>query len=385
MSLYKEIEIKMQNQLYGNIHLLTLLHPTSRKFKNVFQPVMFAKNNKEAFHHVMHYLLTILMGAQEFKREIPSWPIFDKQRDSEFRCEVIRYLNKLNDIYPDANIPTVIASHLICPGGYKFTSLMLKLSQLVLSEELQRDDRFSGDVFHRIKPNKSSKVTQNTLQQIVSVNRETIQQMRQMRATFEEKLLADKGCAQHIFDEMTKAGKTLECLRNKSRLEEVDGNDVISKAHGLQMKFEPIKSTLEKFQQLVECIESLYQRHTLSFAREHETVPKSGELVGPDEELNLLDYLRRFDQIMSELCLEIDCPTYATLQTHLESYTKLVGELGKMPKLLEDIFAKYKRFQENLADEKRLANEHVGKNICSEVVVCDSSVLAVPLKEFSDL
>ena len=54
------------------------------------------------------------------KQKVPTWPLYDVRSENEFRNEVMKYVNELNTIHEDANIPNIATSHLITPGGFKF-------------------------------------------------------------------------------------------------------------------------------------------------------------------------------------------------------------------------------------------------------------------------
>lgn len=139
MKARREEETKIHAQLHANIHALTLLYPPDDEFKRVFQKDMFSKNNKAAFQQIVYYLLHLL-EPETIKVKVPSWPIYTPKQEAQFRTEIMKYINELHVLYEYGNVPTIMASHLISPGGYRFAKFVLKLTQLVMSVVLQRLD-----------------------------------------------------------------------------------------------------------------------------------------------------------------------------------------------------------------------------------------------------
>ncbi|XP_050301626.1 HAUS augmin-like complex subunit 6 [Anthonomus grandis grandis] len=136
--LYKETESQIHEALYDNLSLLSAFYPMTEKFSLVFRRDMFVKNNKAAFHEVIYYLLQILdpVKAGEI---FSSWPLIDLKEEPKFRNDLLAYVNTLNTVYPNTDIPKCQASSLISPGGFNFAFFMLKISQLVIFEHLRQN------------------------------------------------------------------------------------------------------------------------------------------------------------------------------------------------------------------------------------------------------
>lgn len=130
-------ENKIHECLYNNLYLLSQTYPTSADFNRIFKPDMFVKSNKAAFHEVVYYLFSILT-TEESKEKITTWPPYDIQREKKFRTEVLSYVNELNSMFDYADIPHIMHSSLISPGGFKFTKFMLKLSEFVVFHHLKK-------------------------------------------------------------------------------------------------------------------------------------------------------------------------------------------------------------------------------------------------------
>lgn len=135
----KETEAKIHEQLYDNLYLLSHFYPISNDFSRVFKKDMFVKSNKAAFFEVIHYLFKIL-DTEGTKKKLVSWPPYDIKTENKFRSEVLNYINELNKSYDSVTIPHIMASHLISPGGRKFTKFMLKISQLVVFEHVKKQN-----------------------------------------------------------------------------------------------------------------------------------------------------------------------------------------------------------------------------------------------------
>ncbi|CAG9838887.1 unnamed protein product [Diabrotica balteata] len=137
---FRYIEAKVHEELYNNLYLLSQVYETNSEFNRVFKKDMFVKNNKAAFYEVVYYLLDTL-NRELTKEKLKSWRPYDIKGENKFRSELLKYINELNIHYTHANIPPIMSSHLISPGGFKFTKFMLKLSQLVIFEYLQNNSR----------------------------------------------------------------------------------------------------------------------------------------------------------------------------------------------------------------------------------------------------
>lgn len=190
----KEEEKKYQNALYKNLYVLTLEYPPSNDFKKIFKTNMFEKPNKEAFHQVVYYLLYIL-SPKDVKVKLPSWPILDKGMEVKFRDEVLHYLNNINSTYENADIPPIMKSHLIAPGGYNFTLMMFRLSQLVFYQHLVKNHDQPDLLLQRIKLSKNDGITLKRIDELVA---------RINVIETENSKIQDEFC------------RFLECIRNKA-------------------------------------------------------------------------------------------------------------------------------------------------------------------------
>lgn len=134
----RKLEIELNEHLYNQIFLLTLEHKTTKDFNVHFKRNMFAKNNKAACHHVLHFLLNVL-DPVAFKQKI-CWPLLYVKMEPQFLSDVIKYVNELADLHEDSGLPNLAKSHLQSAGGYKFLRFMNSLTQFVFYEVLKRSD-----------------------------------------------------------------------------------------------------------------------------------------------------------------------------------------------------------------------------------------------------
>lgn len=155
----------MHTQVYLNIYSLTLCYPSTEDFKRVFARDMFIKNNKTAFHQVIYYLLSIL-DPETIKVKIQSWPIYTPKREAQFRREVITYVKELIAFYEYPDMPLLMASHLISPGGYRFTLFILKLSQMVITVQLRKHFETNIYLLFPISCNKDSSITKRRIDKL---------------------------------------------------------------------------------------------------------------------------------------------------------------------------------------------------------------------------
>ena len=106
-----------------------------------------------------------------------------------FRNKVIAFINNVNAEYPQANIPNLMASHLMSPGDYKFANFILKLSKLVMYEHLRKSEGVKV-MLGPVRPHKNSSVTnivtRNVKARTLLVEREVEKIMSGFHATCEK-------------------------------------------------------------------------------------------------------------------------------------------------------------------------------------------------------
>lgn len=134
----KDIEARLHEALFSNVQILTYKFKPSEDFMKVFKPDMFKKSNVAAFQHVTHYLLSTF-NPELTSKMVPTWPIFEKRQEASFRKEIITLIDEINHLYPHADLPKLMYSHYVLPGGLKIVNLLFSLSQLVLYEVLKRN------------------------------------------------------------------------------------------------------------------------------------------------------------------------------------------------------------------------------------------------------
>lgn len=100
---------------------------------------MFEKPNTAGFIHVSHYLLTIY-DAERFKKFI-EWPIVCKKSESKYRSDVKDFIAIIASEHPQVGFPQNLAASLLHTGGYKFITVMWKLSQVTLYVYLKREGK----------------------------------------------------------------------------------------------------------------------------------------------------------------------------------------------------------------------------------------------------
>lgn len=176
----KDTEARIHEALFSNIQLLTYKFKPSDVFQKVFRPDMFKKSNVAAFQQVSYYLLNAL-NPELTRKMITAWPIFEKVQEASFRKEVIILIDEINNLYFHADLPKLMHSHYVIPGGLKIATLIFSLSQLVLYEELKR----SGCEMSLMpsKANDDPKVTDLTIK---TIQRTTKSDMDKVEKIIEE-------------------------------------------------------------------------------------------------------------------------------------------------------------------------------------------------------
>lgn len=71
----------LSNELHENLRCLNIVRPPPHNAKQFFEKDVFVKPNKNAFHHIIHYLLKII-DPNEFRKKF-FWPV--GTGEAEFR------------------------------------------------------------------------------------------------------------------------------------------------------------------------------------------------------------------------------------------------------------------------------------------------------------
>ncbi|XP_033634752.1 uncharacterized protein LOC117296020 isoform X2 [Asterias rubens] len=123
-----------------------------RRHKIPFNRDMFALPNKKAFEVVMHFLFDRLNPAMAHEKFRDCWPIFDKKQEQAFRKAVSNQLSEISAEDPVANLPRIVPSLFMSPGGDRFYFLLLHFSQYVLYKVIrQENSKRERDMLQRPK------------------------------------------------------------------------------------------------------------------------------------------------------------------------------------------------------------------------------------------
>ncbi|XP_003703793.1 uncharacterized protein LOC100881427 isoform X2 [Megachile rotundata] len=126
---------------HRNVLLLSQIIQPSDEFRKHFREGMFDKPNTIGFLHISHYLLTIY-DSERFKKLI-EWPVICKKTEVKYRNNVKDYLTTISLENPDIGFPNILMSHLIHAGGNKFTTIMWKLSEVVVRKYITRETDYN--------------------------------------------------------------------------------------------------------------------------------------------------------------------------------------------------------------------------------------------------
>ncbi|XP_022109973.1 uncharacterized protein LOC110989705 [Acanthaster planci] len=105
-----------------------------------FNRDMFALPNKKAFEVVMHFLFERLNPPMAHDKFRDCWPICDKKHEQAFRKTISNQLSEIAAEDPLANLPRIVPSLFMSPGGDRFYSLLLHFSQYVLMKVLKQEN-----------------------------------------------------------------------------------------------------------------------------------------------------------------------------------------------------------------------------------------------------
>ncbi|XP_063903516.1 augmin complex subunit dgt6 [Zophobas morio] len=336
----KQLEHKLHDNLYTNIKLLTHFYPTTKSFDEVFKKNMFVKSNKAAFQHVVYYLFTIL--SPELTKEKITWPLYDVKLESAFRTEVIAFINHINAEYPHANIPNLMASHLMSPGGYKFAKFMLKLSKLVMYEHLRKNEGVE-EMLGPVRPHKNSSVTnivtRNVKARTLLVEKEVEKIMDGFHATC-EKAARD---AEDLVKEQDKVEAELRTVSKRlkeKKKQMVDRSMVEGLVTSVEINDE--MAALERMKKLSEkCAELLVflssDKPVLEFKKDDLMMLDSVNKTTSDE-ISLHHLFNSLNVTVANKSL--DMPIFS------------VKELDDMDKLIDDLSEKYLQFNHKISTTK---------------------------------
>ncbi|XP_070543417.1 HAUS augmin-like complex subunit 6 [Ptychodera flava] len=117
------------------------------KYRVQFTSDMFKVPNKKAFEVVMHFLfkkLDPVMAKEQFR---DCWPVTDKKQEQLFRKNVNNWLTHIAAEKAEANLPRIVPSMFLSPGGDKFYNLMLHFSTYVCKKAIIEEHGVKGREF----------------------------------------------------------------------------------------------------------------------------------------------------------------------------------------------------------------------------------------------
>lgn len=373
----REQELKIHEQLYSNIQLLTLVYPQSEECKRVFVKDMFVKNNKAAFQQIVYYLLNIL-DPEATKTKIP-WPLLDSKREAQFRNFVIKRINELNSHFDFANIPLLMTSHLISPGGYRFAKFILKLSQLVMSVHLQKDSDVNLTFLFPIRPNKNESTTKACIERL---NRRT----KQINA---ETLSMDNECDAYVAMIREESGKILNDKKVvKEKLNILRNNRILCSSFDTESYYVEMSHLnesltyssfiLQKCLKLKELMSFLFSDEiVLRFNKDTANIPEAVlSTVTVGSSINLLSYFEALDRFLAMVRLRRPNLSTFYVDTNLTICSKTNMWLLMICKAYEELTEKCLRLS--------AAIETNARNLRSKPsFICnfDDEVLALPLAD----
>lgn len=300
---------KLQDSLYNLIRTLTLCYPPNDEFNQVFTRDMFLKNNKKAFQRVVYYLLEVL-DPVALEEKVPTWPLYEPRDEVQFRKEVMQYINELNTTYKNANIPTLMTSQLISPGGIKFIKFMLKLAQFVAVELF----KFEEETSFVVATNDNNNVVTN---KTVVVNRKIGEMIREhddhiAKAQNEAKMITE------MLQELEKRSEELKELIENTKISFITEEN-------FERRFEEINAKSDKFKAIIsKCNEIEVTSHQFSC----DEAILSHEIGSARKNLNLLELFNDLEKILKSLPLKLPHISNSYLKSHLDVCKVLNEEMN---------------------------------------------------------
>lgn len=374
---HKEIEQKVHENLYNNLALLTAFYPTNKEFDAVFRKDMFVKNNKGAFFEVIYYLLNIL-NPDLTKHKLLSWPPYDIKKEAKFRTELLSYINELNQIYENADIPACQASSLISPGGFRFAKFMFKVSQLVLYEHLKKAGQLPQ--LYRLKPHKNySLLTKAQLKHLKEETKLIERETNELLKSFSQHQVDVKGKAEDITNDLTKVNKAIH-IAKKELLETKTEFNLKFPTEPTPMNLEEKQVTVDAHIQKIFELDKLFQYSekllnkisgknlTLEHDEENFKMPSEvSHIITNKKVLNLEEYIRALRVLLERRALELRSPTSSSIRRSVVTLNALSSKYQLVLKQLELDHDRINNMLDRLEDRFK------------DVVKHDDTALAVPL------
>lgn len=336
---FKEVENKIHEEMFNNIYLLKCTYKTSQEFDKVFKKDMFVKNNKTAFYEVVYYLLDIL-NPDLTKKKLTSWPPFEIKRDNKFRGELLKYINELNSIYKYANIPPIMSSHLISPGGFKIIKFLLKLSQLVIFEHLKKTN--AGLLLYCPIPNKDPNITEGTLNNINKLTLEVETRTKEKVEKFQEYQNDQKNVAKMLVDKRAELDKHISIAKKELTTAEEDfykKYTLYPSMSSLKESFKTIKQQWNNISRIndifLECKSLLLYLSGNNLVVKHTFDDQNST---EEKELNLSEFFSKAAIMINKKSLELPNPSSHSIE--------------QKSKILQSIVVEYSQVQKDLETEK---------------------------------
>ncbi|KAK5647500.1 hypothetical protein RI129_002392 [Pyrocoelia pectoralis] len=352
LKIQKEYEMRFHDNFYTNVYLCTLNYPPQETFNSVFKKDMFVKNNKVGFQQVVYYLLEIL-DKDVLKQKISTWPLYDIRSENEYRNEVMKYVNELNTIYEDANIPNIATSHLITPGGFRFIKFIFKLSQFVLYQHLQRN--ICPTMLLPLQPSNLDDVTMEAIERVEKVASTINKSVNSVIKNFNQKFASIKVISHNIRNEIWIASDLNESYEGKLKLLK---NVSKSKDSSTEISVD-IFGTLNTLRLLKEKVE----RATVlnSYLENRPELTYNGELscvVDPmrkirieNNTLNLPNLLESFNLLLEQKCLEVKPTNKESLEKEIKRFSALNKKLESSFEGTNDVYSKSVKMLEKLRND----------------------------------
>ncbi|XP_044258148.1 uncharacterized protein LOC123007132 [Tribolium madens] len=297
---FRVYETTLHEKLFTNIKILTHVYPPSKDFNEVFKVDMFKKNNKAAFQQVIYYLFTVL-DPELTKEKIKSWPTYDAKGDREFRQEVLSFIDHINEKYESVDIPKLMPSLLVSPGGIKIVKFMLKMSILVTYAHLKRNKE-QTDLLAPIRSSKDPAITETIIQQINRtssiVEKRTFENYNNFHKFHAEALVEANRIVEQqekIEKELAEVNKAIE-EEKKKNIKPV-GVENVKDLQQQMTNLENIKRMCERAKELLECVSG--GKQVLEFYKENINPDRIKPLIQTDN-LNLLQFCNGLNDRLSK-------------------------------------------------------------------------------------
>lgn len=381
----KAHEDMLHQKFHEIMQTLIRSYPPSKGFMEVFKLNMFKKNNKAGFQQVVHYLMNILDYDLVQQKPSLSLPL-DPRSEIEFRNEVMKYIKNLSLSYKDIEIPPLVTSHLISPGGFKFISFIFKFSQLVLYENVKRNSSKDSAVLLPLKVSNDDLRNQQNIDRLRVLTTKIYADTHHIIHAFNRKLNQSRVEAENIMQEQADLIKEINKL--KGEISQQPSQDTVEiDVSYIQKNIDLLNLINDNFEKCRSFINNLQdENYQIEFNPQTKLPTEMAKLVKVrNGKLDLISFFNGFIILMEQKRFEITPMSEAEVRTKFEEFQKANKEYPSFVERLDRIEKEMlSLIKKSICGGSGFSNSDETVEINGVSTSTSFSDLAVPLSNLSE-